>query len=66
LADLDADPAIVDRNIKRLQVEQTKTTKNQDVDVMKELLSLTFETRLQQLPELLDAKNRVKNTYHWQ
>lgn len=52
LADLDADPAVVERNIKRLQVEQSKTTKNQDVD----------EARLQQLLELLDGKNRVKNT----
>lgn len=52
LADLDADPAVVERNIKRLQVEQSKTTKNQDVD----------EARLQQLLELLDGENRVKNT----
>ena len=38
LADLDADPAVVERNIKRLQVEQSKTAKNQDVDVIKQLL----------------------------
>lgn len=62
LTDLDADPAVVERNIKRLQVEQSKTTKNQDVDVIKQLLSVTFEARLQQLLELLDGKNRVKNT----
>lgn len=62
LADLDADPAAVERNIKRLQVEQSKTTKNQNVDVMKKLLLVTFETHLQQLLELSDGKNRVKNT----
>lgn len=59
---VDADPAVVERNIKRLQVEQSKTTKNQDVDVMEQLLSVTFEACLQQLLELSDGKNRVKNT----
>lgn len=62
LADLDADPAVVERNIKRLKVEQSKTTKNQDVDVIKQLLSVTFEACLQQLLELSDGKNRVKKT----
>lgn len=71
LANLDADPAVVERNIKRLQVEQSKTTKNQDVDVIKQLLSVTFEARLWQLLELSDGKNRVKKNiaklaYHWQ
>ena len=59
---VDADPAVVERNIKRLQVEQSKTTKNQDVDVMEQLLSVIFEACLQQLLELSDGKNRVKNT----
>ena len=58
-ADIDADPALVERNIKKLQVEQRKTTKHQDVAVLKQLLSATFEARLQQLLQLLDGKNRV-------
>ena len=47
LADLDADPVVIERNIKRLQVEQSKQAKNQDVDVIKQLLLVTFEARLQ-------------------
>ena len=62
LADLDADPAVVERNSKRLQVEQSKTAKNQDVVVIKQLLSVTFEARLQQLLKLSDGKNRVQKT----
>lgn len=62
LADLDADPAVVERNIKRLQVEQSKSAKNQDVDVIKQLLSVTFEARLQQRLKLSDGKNRVQKT----
>ena len=62
LADLDADPAVVERNIKRLQVEQSKTAKNQDVDIIKQLLLVTFETHLQQWLKLSDGKNRVQKT----
>ena len=62
LADLDADPAVVKRNIKRLQEDQSKTAKNHDVDVIKQLLSVTFEVRLQQQLKLSDGKNPVQKT----
>ena len=50
------------RNIKRLQVEQSKTAKNQDVDIIKQLLLVTFEARLQQWLKLSDGKNCVQKT----
>ena len=55
---LDSDPAVMERNIKRLQMEESKN-KNQDVNVIQHLMSVTLETRYHQLVEVSDGKNRV-------
>ena len=60
LADLHADPAVVERNIKRLQVDQSKTAKNEAVDVVEQFLSVTFEAHLQQRLKRPDGKNHVQ------
>lgn len=57
---MDSDPAAVERNIKRLQEEQRKS-KNQDMAVIKNLLSATFEKRSQELLQVSDGKTRVSN-----
>lgn len=54
---MDSDPAAMERNIKRLKEEQSKS-RNQDATVLQNLLSVTFGTRHQQLL-LSDGKTRV-------
>ena len=44
LDDLDSDPVAMERNMKRLKEEQSKS-KNPDLQVLKHLLVVTFETR---------------------
>ena len=44
LEDLDSDPAVMERNIKRLKDEQSKS-RGQDAGVLQNLLSVTFSAR---------------------
>lgn len=53
---MDSDPAAMERNIKRLKEEQSKS-RNQDATVLQNLLSVTFGTRHQQLLQVSDGKN---------
>ena len=55
---VDSDPAAMERNIRRLQEEQSKS-RNQDASVLQNLLSVTFGTRHQQLLQVSDGKSRV-------
>lgn len=58
LEDLDSDPAVMERNIKRLKDEQSKS-RGQDGGVLQNLLSVTFSARHQQLVAVSDGKSRV-------
>ena len=58
LEDLDSDPAVMERNIKRLKDEQSKS-RGQDAGVLQNLLSVTFSARHQQLVAVSDGKSRV-------
>lgn len=51
LEDLDSDPAVMERNIKKLKDEQSKS-RGQDAGVLQNLLSVIFGTRHQQLVEV--------------
>lgn len=53
LEDLDSDPAVMERNIKRLKDEQSKS-RGQDAGVLQNLLSVTFSARHQQLVAVSD------------
>ena len=55
---MDSDPAAMERNIKRLKEEQSKS-RNQDASVLQNLLSVTFGTRHQELLQVSDGKSRV-------
>lgn len=56
---IDSDPAAMERNLKRLEEEQSKLSKNQDLAVIKQLLEITFDTRHDKLQEISDGKTRV-------
>ena len=52
---LGSDPAVMERNIKRLKDEQSKS-RGQDAGVLQNLLSVTFSARHQQLVAVSDGK----------